>query len=95
VDFEPCDVTDPHYARGWDIIFRLQLRACGVEDGASRVAYEQAAAALKPCLCYETSLDAMPDYSVTRYLPPAGLGVATVIVLELMGATSVEVTYDD
>ena len=95
MDFEPCDVTDPHYARGPDIIFRLQLHACCAADGHGRVAYQQAAAAVNPCLCYEMSLDAAPGYSVTRYLPPAGLGVATVVVLELPAATSVEVTYDD
>jgi hypothetical protein len=94
VDFEPRDVTAPRCARGWDIIFQVQHLAYRAADKDTRIAYEQAAAKLIPALSYEMSLDATPDYRITRWSPPAGRNLASVIIYESAhGGASVAMTY--
>jgi hypothetical protein len=48
-----------------------------------------------PTLEYAQSLEATPIYSITRWIPPIGLRLATVIVLDVKGKTSVEITYEN
>jgi hypothetical protein len=60
-----------------------------------RTLWEQAAKAIIPTLEYAQSLEATPAYSITRWIPPAGLRLATVIVLEAAGKTGVEIAYEN
>jgi len=48
-----------------------------------------------PTLEYAQSLEATPVYSITRWIPPVGRRLATVIVLDVQGKTSVEITYEN
>ena len=60
-----------------------------------RTLWEQAAKAIIPTLEYAQSLEATPIYSITRWIPPAGLRLATAIVLEAAGKTGVEIAYEN
>ncbi len=52
---------------------------------------------IMPNLEYAISLDGTPAYTVKRYVPPAGFGLATIAVLDLRGVKrrSIKITYDD
>jgi hypothetical protein len=60
-----------------------------------RALWEHAARVIIPTLEYAQSLEATPIYSITRWSPPAGLQRATVIVLDVAGRTSVEISYQN
>jgi len=60
-----------------------------------RTLWKQAERVIIPTLEYAQSLEASPIYSITRWIPPAGLRLATVIVLDVAGKTSVEIAYQD
>jgi hypothetical protein len=51
---------------------------------------EAAEKAIISTLEYAQSLEATPAYSITSWIPPVGLRLATVIVLEAAGKTGVE-----
>jgi hypothetical protein len=59
-----------------------------------RTLWEQAAKVIIPTLEYAQSLEATPDCSIRRSIPPAGLGLATVVIVRLAATTRVEITYE-
>lgn len=78
--------------RGSDLITYMTESATLTDRPDDRALWEQAARVLIPTLGYAQSLGATPIYSITRWSPPAGLQLATVIVLDVPGRTSVEIT---
>jgi hypothetical protein len=64
-------------------------------DDRTLCLWDQAAKAIIPTLEYAQSLEATPIYSITRWIPPAGLRLATAIVLEAAGKTGVEIAYEN
>jgi hypothetical protein len=60
-----------------------------------RTLWEQAAKVIIPTLEYAQSLEATPDCSITRWIPPAGLGLETVVIVRLAGTSRVEITYEE
>ena len=60
-----------------------------------RTLWKQAERVIIPTLEYAQSLEATPIYSITRWIPPVGLRLATVIVLDVEGKTSIEITHEN
>jgi hypothetical protein len=60
-----------------------------------RMLWEQAAQVIIATLEYAISLEATPDYSITKWIPPAGLRLATVVVLRSAGTNRVEITHEE
>jgi hypothetical protein len=93
VDLQPSDVIARPRVRGSDLIPHLTESATLADRPDDRTPWEQAAKAIIPTLEYTQSLEATPIYSITRWIPPAGLRLATVIVLKVAGETDVEIIY--
>ena len=92
--FDLGDVAARPRVRGSDLITYLTESATVADRRDDRTLWEQAAKAIIPTLEYTQSLEASPIYSITRWIPPAGLRLATVIVLNAPGETGVEITYE-
>jgi hypothetical protein len=92
VDFEPYDVATPPCVVGSDLIDYMTTLAefCGESDAFQ---WTRSAQAIDPTQLYTTSLEATPDRSVIRWIPPAGSGLATVIFLSQAAETTVLIRY--
>ena len=95
MDLQPSYVIARPRVRGSDLIPHLTESATLADRPDDRTPWEQAAKAIIPTLEYTQSLEATPIYSITRWIPPVGRRLATVIVLDVEGKTSVEITYEN
>ena len=94
MDLQPRDVTARPRVRGSDLIAYMTESVNIADRPDDRTLWEQAAKVIIPTLEYAQSLEATPDCSITRWIPPAGLGLATVVIMRLAGTTRVEITYE-
>ena len=95
MDLQPRDVTARPRVRGSDLIAYIAESASIADRPDDRTLWEQAAKVIIPTLEYAQSLEATPDCSITRWIPPAGLGLATVVIVRLAGTSRVEITYEE
>jgi hypothetical protein len=70
--------------------------ALATADNEQRL-WRLAACTIMPNLEYAIARDGTPAYTKKRYVPPAGLGLATIVVLDLRGMNhkTIKITYDD
>ena len=80
MDFEPRDIVNPPCVLGSDLIDYM-IMVAGLSDESDASQWKQSAEVIDPMQPYTTSLEAAPDWSVTRWIPPIGSGQATVIIL--------------
>jgi hypothetical protein len=80
MDFRPRDVIAPPRARGSDVITYLAGFAEHTDEPNDWDRWTHAADVIDSTLWYTASLDATPDSSVIRWLPPDESGLPTVIV---------------
>ena len=92
MDFEPYDVTTPLCVLGSDLIDYMTTLAelCGESDA---IQWTRSVQVIDPTQSYTTSLEATPDRSVLRWIPPTGSGLATVIFLAQAAETTVLIRY--
>ena len=92
MNFEPFDVATPPCVLGSDLIDYMTTLAelCGESDAFQ---WTRSAQVIDPTQSYTTSLEATPDRSVIRWIPPAGSGLATVIFLSQAAETTVLIRY--
>jgi hypothetical protein len=92
MNFEPYDVATPPCVLGSDLIDYMTTLAelCGEFDAFQ---WTRSAQVIDPTQLYTTSLEATPDRSVIRWIPPAGSGLATVIFLSQAAETTVVIRY--
>ena len=95
MDVRPGDVMARPRVRGSDLIAYIADSATLADRPDDRTLWKQAERVIIPTLEYAQSLEATPIYSITRWIPPIGLRLATVIVLNVKGTTSVEITYEN
>jgi hypothetical protein len=97
MDLRPCDIAARPRVRGSVLITRMTDAAALATSCNERSMWRLAARMIIPTLEYAVSLDGTPACTVTRYVPPAGVGLATIVVLDLRGVArrTVEITYDD
>ncbi len=95
VDVLPCDITALPRVLGGDLIEYLATTAAATpHDPDGWDPFAHAARAIDAGVWYSTSLDATPEQSVTRWLPPEGSGLATVAVCAQASGPTVMITYD-
>jgi hypothetical protein len=83
MELRPCDLAARPRVRGSELITRMaDAAALATSDDEQRL-WRLAARTIMPNLEYAISLDGMPAYTVKRYVPPAGVGLATIVVLDL------------
>lgn len=95
VDALPHDITVLPHVLGSDLIDYLtttSAAAAGAPDGWDPFA--EAADVIDPRLWYVRSLDITPERSITRWLPPSGSGLPTVLVCAQASDTTVLIRYD-
>jgi hypothetical protein len=95
VDVLPRDITVLPHVLGSDLIEYLTATSAapaGMPDDWDPFA--KAADVIDPRLWYMTSFDATPEQSITRWLPPSGSGLPTVIVCSQASETTVLIRYD-
>jgi hypothetical protein len=92
MNFEPYDVATPPCVLGSDLIDYMTTLAelCGESDA---IQWTRSAQVIDPTQSYTTSLEATPDRSIIRWIPPAGSGLATVIFLSQAAETTVLIQY--
>jgi hypothetical protein len=92
MNFEPYDVATSPCVLGSDLIDYMTTLAelCGEFDAFQ---WTRSAQVIDPTQLYTTSLEATPDRSVIRWIPPAGSGLATVIFLSQAAETTVVIRY--
>lgn len=92
MNFEPCDVATPPCVSGSDLIDYMTTLAelCGESDA---IQWTRPVEVIDPRQSYRTSLEATPDRSIIRWIPPAGSGLATVIFLSQAAETTVLIWY--
>jgi len=93
VDVLPCDITTRPNVLGSDLIEYLASSADDACAPGGWDPFAEAADKVIPGVVYTTSFDATPEQSVTRWLPPAGSGLATVTVLSQASGPTVMITY--
>jgi hypothetical protein len=92
MNFEPYDVATPPCVWGSDLIdYMTTLAELSGEPGA--IQWTRSAQVIDPTQSYTTSLEATPDRSVLRWIPPAGSGLATVIFRSQAAETTVLIRY--
>ena len=94
VDVLPCDITTLPHILGSDLIEYLTACAENVQGTAEWDPFTEAARIVDPSTWYTMSLDARPGCSTTRWLPPPGSGLATVIALSQAAETTVLIRHD-
>ena len=97
MELRPCDLAARPRVRGSELITRMaDAAALATSDDKQRL-WRLAARTIMPNLEYAISLDGTPAYTVKRYVPPAGVGLATIVALDLRGMKrkSIEISYDD
>jgi hypothetical protein len=90
----PRDITMPPHVLGCDLVEYLAAAACkfpGEGDGWDPFA--EAARLVDPDAWYTTSFDATPTYSVTRWIPREGSGLATVSICAQAAGATVVISY--
>ena len=95
MDVLPRDITVLPHLLGSDLIEYLTATSAataGTPDDWDPFA--KAADVIDPRLWYMTSFDATPEQSITRWLPPSGSGLPTVIVCSQASETTVLIRYD-
>ena len=97
VDLRPCDIAARPRIRGSELLIRFTDAAALATSCNERSLWRLAAQVIIPNLEYAVSLDGTPAYTVTRYIPPPGVGLATIVVLDMCGVTrkKVEITHED
>jgi hypothetical protein len=91
MNFEPYDVATPPCVLGSDLIDYMTTLAELCSESAFQ--WTRSAQVIDPTQLYTTSLEATPDRSVIRWIPPAGSGLATVIFLSQAAKTTVLIRY--
>jgi len=94
VDVLPCDITTLPHVLGSDLVEHLAAYAEGPDGSGGWDPFAEAARLVDADTWYTTSLDARPDCSTTRWIPPAGVGLATVIVVSQGAETTVLIRHD-
>jgi hypothetical protein len=92
MNFEPYDVATPPCVLGSDLIDYMATLA-GLCSESDAFQWTRSAQVIDPTQLYTTSLEATPDRSVIRWIPPAGSGLATVIFLSQPAETTVLIRY--
>ena len=92
MDFEPSDIAALPCVLGSDLIDYITtlVELCGDSDAFR---WTRSAQVIDPTQSYTTSLEATPVRSVTRWIPPAGSGLATLIILSQTAETTVLIRY--
>ena len=80
MDFHPRDVITPPRILGSDLIEYLISHAEVAEDPGEAFQWTRAAEVVDPAECYNASLNAKPDRSITRWMPPDQSRLAIVSV---------------
>ena len=95
MDVLPRDITVLPHVLGSDLIeYLTATSAATVGTPGDWDPFAEAAEVIDPYLWYVTSLDATPERSITRWLPPSGSGLPTVLVCSQASDTSVLIRYD-
>lgn len=95
MDVLPRDIITLPHVLGSDLIDYLTTAYPGSSGGPDDWdPFAEAAEEIEPSLWYTTSFDATPEQSVTRWIPPAGSGLATVAVCSQAAETVVLIRYD-
>jgi hypothetical protein len=97
MELRPCDVAARPRVGGGELITRMVAAATLATSDDEQRLWRLASRTIMPNLEYAISLDGTPAYTVKRYVPPAGFGLATIAVLDLRGVKrrSIKITYDD
>jgi hypothetical protein len=94
VEVLPRDITTLPHVLGCDLVEHLAAAAGGSSgEGDAWDPFAEAAQLIDRAAWYMTSFDATPTYSVTRWVPPEGSGLATVSVCSQPVGTTVVITY--
>ena len=93
MDFQPRDVTALPLVLGSDLIDHLIMFAALGDNPGDAFGWTAAADVVDPAQWYTVSLDAKPDSSVTRWSPPEGSGLASVIVFSQAAETAVLIRH--
>jgi len=95
VDVLPRDITTLPHVLGSDLIDYLMTTSAGTSGTPDDWnPFAEAADVIDPKRSYTTSFDATPEQSITRWLPPSGSGLPTVIVCSQASETTVLIRYD-
>jgi hypothetical protein len=89
VDIEPCDISAPPRVSGSDLIDYLMSRA----DLSDPFRWGRSAEVIDPARTYTMSLQADPNGSVTRWTPPEGSGLPTVLLLSQASETTLLIRH--
>ena len=94
MDVLPRDITTLPHVLGCDLVEHLTT-ASGDSPGEDDEfdPFAEAVQLIDPSAWYTTSFDATPTYSVTRWVPPEGSGLATISVCAQAAGTTVVITY--
>ena len=92
VNFEPDDVATPPCVLGSDLIDYITTFA-ELRGESDAIQWTRSAQVIDPTQSYTASLDATPDRSVIRWIPPAGSRLATVTFLSQAADTTVLIRY--
>lgn len=93
MDFQPRDVITPPRVPGIDLIDYLLTHAELSRGPAEAFQWTSAAEVVNPSVHYTASLDAKPDRSVTRWMPPEESGLATVGIFSQGSETAVLIRH--
>ena len=95
MDVLPRDITVLPHVLGSDLIEYLTATSAATEaTPGDWDPFAEAADVIDPRLWYVTSLDATPERSITRWLPPSGSGLPTVLVCAQASDRTVLIRYD-
>ena len=95
VDVLPRDITVLPHVLGSDLIdYLTATSAATARTPGDWDPFAEAADVIDPRRWYVTSFDATPERSITRWLPPSGSGLPTVLVCSQASDTTVLIRYD-
>ncbi len=95
MDVLPRDITVLPHVLGSDLIdYLTATSAATARTPGDWDPFAEAADVIDPRRWYVTSFDATPERSITRWLPPSGSGLPTVIVCSQASDTTVLIRYD-